>query len=94
MCPADEEHPDHSRHLHRLNRAIGQLEGVRRMIEERRYCLDILTQTRAVSSAVRSLESNILQSHLENCVHNAFKSGKKDVEEKMEELVEIFRKYK
>ena len=93
-CPTVEEHPDHSKQLHRVNRIIGQLEGVKRMIEERRYCPDILTQTRAVSSAVRSLESSILQTHLENCVREAFKSGKRDSEKKIEELLEIFRKYK
>lgn len=93
-CSNHKEHPDHSKQLHRINRIIGQLEGVKRMIEDRRYCPDILTQTRAISSAVRSLESNILQAHLENCVHNAFKSGKRDVEDKIEELLEIFRKYK
>ena len=93
-CTDEGTHPDHSKQIHRINRAIGQLEGVKRMIEERRYCPDILTQTRAISSAVRSLEANILKDHLENCVRNAFKSGKRDAEDKVEELVEIFRKYR
>lgn len=84
--------PDHSKQIHRINRLMGQLEGVKRMIEERRYCPDILTQTRAVSSAVRSLEAQLLQGHLENCVREAFKSGSKDSERKVEELVELFRK--
>lgn len=86
------ENPDHTKQLHRINRIIGQLEGVKRMMEDRRYCPEILTQTRAVSSAVRSLEANILQGHLESCVRNAFEYGSKDREAKIEELVEFFRK--
>ena len=89
-----DEHPDHSKQLHRINRLIGQLEGVKRMIEERRYCPDILAQTRAVSSAVRSLEANILQGHLKNCVQSAFLSKKDYADEKIEELIDIFKKYK
>ena len=89
-----DEHPDHSKQLHRINRLVGQLEGVKRMIQERRYCPDILTQTRAISSAVRSLEANILQAHLENCVQSAFKSEKDYADEKIEELVDIFKKYR
>lgn len=89
-----DEHPDHSKQLHRINRLIGQLEGVKRMISERRYCPDILTQTRAISSAVRSLEANILQVHLENCVADALSSEKGYADQKVAELVDIFRKYK
>ena len=64
------------------------------MIEERRYCPDILTQTRAISSAVRSLEANILQGHLENCVQSAFRSKNDYADEKIDELIEIFKKYR
>lgn len=94
VCSSCEESgfPDHSKELHRVNRIIGQLEGIKRMIEERRYCPEIMTQTRAISSAVRSLEAKLLQGHLENCVRDAFKSGKKDSEEKIEELIQLFRK--
>lgn len=88
----DKVYPDHSKHLNRINRIIGQLEGVGRMIEERRYCPEIMTQTRAISSAVRSLEAKLLHSHLENCVQEAFKSGSKDRDKKIEELVELFKK--
>ena len=62
------------------------------MIEENRYCPEIMTQTRAISSALRSLEAKLLQVHLESCVRNAFESGSKDREAKIEELVELFRK--
>lgn len=89
-----EQHPDHSKQLHRINRIVGQLEGVKKMIEDRRYCPDILTQTRAISSAVRSLEANILQLHLENCVQDAFNSKKGYADKQIQELVDIFKKYK
>jgi DNA-binding FrmR family transcriptional regulator len=94
VCNSCEEsgYPDNSSHLNRVNRIIGQLEGVKRMIEDRRYCPEIMTQTRAISSAVRSLEAKILQGHLENCVRDAFSSNAKDSEKKIEELVELFRK--
>lgn len=86
-------HPCHKNSVHRLNRAIGQLEGVRRMIEDERYCPDILTQTAAVKAALKSLESSILKKHLEHCVHGAFQSkNKRDTEEKIEELLKLFQK--
>ncbi len=87
-------HPDHSKQLHRINRIIGQLEGVKRMIAERRYCPDILTQTRAISSALRSLEGSILELHLASCVKGAIESEEGYAEEKIEELVALFKKYR
>ena len=85
-------HPDHSKQLHRVNRVIGQLEGVKRMIEDRRYCPDILVQTRAAASAVRSLEANILETHLEHCVRDAFnQQDAASTQEKIDELLEIFK---
>lgn len=88
------EHPDHSKEISRLNRAVGQLEGVRKMIEERRYCPDILTQLRAVHSAVRSLEANILETHLGSCVNDAMNSGSaKEKDKKISELVELFKRF-
>ena len=70
------KHPDHSKEISRLNRISGQIEGVKKMIEERRYCPDILTQLRAVSSATKSLEASVLEAHLGSCVADAFKSDK------------------
>ena len=52
--------PDHIKNMHRINRIMGQLKGVEKMIVEKKYCMDILQQTRAVSSAIKSLENNIL----------------------------------
>lgn len=89
-----DSHPCHRCDLPRINRVGGQIEGVKAMIEEGRYCPDILTQIRAIRSALKSLESNILERHLSHCVSDAIKSGtEKDRQKKLEEIKEIFRRY-
>lgn len=82
--------PDHSDQIKRINRIIGQLEGVKRMIGANEYCPNILIQTKAISSAVRSLETNLLEKHINNCVKNALVSGT-DADEKTQELISIFK---
>lgn len=85
-------HADHSKEIPRLNRIIGQIEGIKKMIESRRYCPDILTQMRAVRSAIRSVEANILQDHLQSCVMESLDSP--DVrQKKIEEIKEIFNRF-
>ncbi|MCG3174247.1 MAG: hypothetical protein GMKNLPBB_02475 [Myxococcota bacterium] len=87
------QHADHSREIHRINRIAGQLEGIRRMIEEGRYCPDILIQIRAARSAMDSLYAEVLEGHLRHCVSGAMRSGPEDeVETKINELMELFRK--
>ena len=82
--------PDHTDQIKRINRMIGQLGGVKKMIEEGVYCPEILIQTKAVSSALRSLETSLLEGHLNGCVTDAFNSGKgQDI--KVEELLQIFK---
>lgn len=86
-------HPDHSKELNRIKRMQGQLEGIKKMIEAQKYCPEILIQTRAVSSAVRSLETKILEKHLRHCVNQAFQTkDKKESEKKMKELLDIFKR--
>lgn len=85
-------HPDHRAEITRLARAIGQLEGIRKMIEEGRYCADILIQLRAVHSAVRGVEAAILEKHLESCVREAFES--RDTGTMRRKIVELTRLYK
>lgn len=85
------EHPDHNSEINRINRVVGQLGGVKKMIEENRYCIDILQQTSAITSAIQALEKSILKKHFEHCVRGAFSaSSKQDAEEKIEELLKIF----
>ena len=69
-------HPSHEAQIPRLNRAIGQLEGIKRMISERKYCPDILIQFKAVKSAIRAAECEILNEHLNSCVAQSFSSPK------------------
>ena len=70
--------PDHTKNINRIHRIQGQLRGVEKMIEEKKYCMDILQQTRAVSSAIKSLENNILNKHIDHCVTDAIKKNNKE----------------
>ncbi len=83
--------PSHTKEIHRINRIIGQLEGIRRMIEEERYCPEILIQTKAVTSSINSLEMTVLEKHIQCCVKKSLEHGN-DVDDKVDELVDIFRK--
>ena len=73
----------------RLNRIEGQVRGLSRMVEEDRYCVDVLTQIAAVRAALAKVEEQVLHDHVGTCVASAFASG--DVVEqrhKVDELVE------
>jgi len=88
------EYPYHSSELGRINRAIGQLDGAKRMIEERRYCPEILALLRGARSAIKSVEGNILETYLGSCVTNAFAAGQaKDRKREIEKLKEIFKRF-
>src|SRR6476660_1801883 len=64
--------------LARLGRIEGQVRGVARMIEEDRYCIDVLTQIQAVRAALGKVESEMLKAHLDHCIESAIVSGDKD----------------
>ncbi|MBM75002.1 MAG: hypothetical protein CMK59_06360 [Proteobacteria bacterium] len=85
-------HPDHSSEIKRLKRIQGQLEGIERMILDRRYCIDILNQTKAVTSAIHSLESALLEKHLQTCIRASFTQSTSDSEEKVKEIMDLFKK--
>jgi len=61
--------------LNRLNRVEGQVRGIGRMIAEDRYCIDVLTQLRAVRAALAKVESEMLKAHLDHCIESAIVSG-------------------
>jgi DNA-binding FrmR family transcriptional regulator len=83
----------HEETLNRLSRIAGQVQGVRRMVEEQKYCIDIVTQIQAARSALRSVELQILRKHMQHCVSDAFASGsQKNADEKMEELLRVMKK--
>ena len=63
----------------RINRAIGQLNGVKGMLEDNRYCGDVLIQLSAVESAVRSVERIVLRNHLETCVVEEVRNGNEEI---------------
>jgi len=83
----------HDETLNRLSRIAGQVQGIRRMVEEKKYCIDIITQIQAVRSALRSVEMQILKKHMHHCVSEAFTSGsQKEADEKMDELLNVMKK--
>lgn len=87
--------PRHKNCLSRLSRIEGQVRGIARMIEEERYCVDILTQLRAVKSALNKVETEILKDHADHCVAQAIKSGNaKNQKEKFNGLIELIERYK
>lgn len=75
----------------RLSRMIGQLSGIGRMLEENRYCGDILTQVAAVESALQSFGYIVLQEHMETCVVEEIQNGNTQI---MEEAIELVKKLK
>jgi CsoR family transcriptional regulator, copper-sensing transcriptional repressor len=82
--------PDHRKQLHRVARIKGQLDGVVRMIEAQRYCVDILTQTAAIRAALKSLEASILEKHIDTCVRQALVTNE-GAEEKIQELLRLYK---
>lgn len=84
---------DRAKLLNRLKRIEGQVRGVSKMLEEGRYCIDVLTQLQAVRAALSKVESEMLKDHLNHCIEGAIVSG--DVDEqrkKAAELVELLER--
>ncbi|HEY1390314.1 MAG TPA: metal-sensitive transcriptional regulator [Ktedonobacterales bacterium] len=74
--------------LKRLNYIEGHLGGIRKMVEEDKYCVDILRQTYAVRKAIEKLEAMILEDHLHGCVPEGIREGREN--EVVEELVQLY----
>lgn len=86
--------PSHITQLPRLKRIHGQVAGVVRMVEEKRYCGDILTQLRAVQAALRAVEQEILKSHIDHCVAGAIEGGDtRERQAKLDELYGILKRF-
>ncbi|WP_416384548.1 metal-sensitive transcriptional regulator [Roseovarius sp. Pro17] len=84
---------DKQKTLDRLARLEGQVRGVARMVDEDRYCVDILAQTAAVRSALKGVERMVLENHAKHCVEEAIGSGDpKDQREKFNELIALLQK--
>jgi CsoR family transcriptional regulator, copper-sensing transcriptional repressor len=77
--------------LKRLGRIEGQVRGLARMIEDDRYCIDVVTQISAVRAALRRVEQEVLRDHVGHCVEHAIASGDRDEQrKKVAELMEVF----
>lgn len=87
-----DQHPDHRDLLPRLNRTEGQLAGIKKMIEMRRYCPEIIQQLRATRKALASIEASLLETHLRQCLSDALKSkSAPKIDEKIVEIMRIFK---
>lgn len=74
----------------RINRIIGQLNGVKAMVEDERYCGDVLTQLAAVESAVKSVSRVVMRDHLHSCVVERVQSGDTEV---VDEVMDLLKKF-
>ena len=84
-------HPCHKEQIASINRVEGQIRGIAKMIEEEKYCIDILNQLKAAKSAISTIEGKILKTHLKNCLRNTLNSDL-DFEEKVEELLKTLKR--
>ena len=82
-----------SSNLVRLRRIEGQVRGIQGMIEEDRYCADILTQLSSIQEALRAVSRELMRNHLKHCVTHAVRSGNDEAEEVFDELVDLMHKH-
>ena len=82
-----------SKLLNRLNRIEGQVRGIVRMVDDDRYCIDVLPQLQAVRAALVRVETEMLKSHLDHCIEGAIISGDRDEQRrKASELIELLER--
>lgn len=81
------------RNLKRLRRIEGQIRGVQGMIENDRYCADIMTQISAVHEALRSVAHELMRNHLKHCAASAIRTGGSDADAMYDELLDLMRTY-
>lgn len=75
--------------INRLNRIEGQIRGLKKMIEEDKYCIDIISQTSSVRSALKGLEDSLLEQHLSTCVVSQIKDGKE--KKAVDEIIRVYK---
>ena len=86
-------HPPHHDQLPGLNRIEGQIRGIKKMIENQRYCVDILTQLKAVKAALHKVEQQVLKTHMQHCLMHAVTSeDQKEIRDKIDELMQLLSK--
>jgi DNA-binding FrmR family transcriptional regulator len=82
-----------TRNRNRLRRIEGQVRGLQRMVEQDRYCADILVQISSVEEALRAVARELLRNHLRHCVRDAVRKGPDQAERAYEELVQLFDRH-
>lgn len=89
------DHPCHKAEIVALKRIEGQIRGLQKMIEEKRYCVDILTQIASAVGALLRVQDNVLEKHLHMCVTSALK-GKSEIEKqnKINEMLVLIKKFR
>ena len=80
---------DKEKIIKRLRRIAGQVAGIERMISADKYCIDIITQTSAIKSAISSLEDEMLESHLAHCLHK--ETNKNRLGEMQKEIIKVYK---
>jgi DNA-binding FrmR family transcriptional regulator len=85
-----ERFPDHQSQLTRLAKIEGQIKGIRKMVEERRYCMDIVQQIKAATAGLKQVQMGVLEKHIHMCMQEAVASRKPGLfEEKLEEILSV-----
>jgi DNA-binding FrmR family transcriptional regulator len=80
--------------LSRLSRIEGQVRGIARMLEDDRYCIEVLDQVQAIKAALKKVEDEILKGHAAHCVSHAIDKGdREDARAKFNELIDLFARY-
>ncbi len=84
--------PEKASYLRRLKLIEGQTRGIARMVENDQYCIDILTQVAAVTSALKAVSLGLLEDHLEHCVADAARQGGPEADAKLEEAMQAIKR--
>jgi|TARA_Y100000768_G_C23888163_1_gene638724 DNA-binding FrmR family transcriptional regulator len=83
---------DHSKQIDSLKKIEGQIRGIIKMVEDERYCIDILNQFKAVFAVLEKVEGRVLEAHIEDCVKNAVIDDEKKAKNLLDELMTVVNK--
>ena len=85
------KHPCHKKQISNLRRIKGQIEGIERMVNDGKYCIDILNQIKATKNAIISVEGKILKTHLEECIKESIDGGAQ-AQQKIDEIIKVLKR--
>jgi DNA-binding FrmR family transcriptional regulator len=97
MTPAHEAavNPDHAAQMTALKKIEGQIRGIQKMVAEKRYCVDIMTQLHAIVGAILRVEDQILKTHLTHCVSQTLsEENEMEKTQKIDEIIVLLRKFR